>query len=421
METIQYLNTHKKEIFNLGDKLFKNPELGYKEFKTKEILTDYLKANGFKIENECFETAFTVSIGSGHPHIGLIAELDAIPTLGHPYANKKDNNAAHSCGHSTQCTIMASVISALKQKGIKNGKVTLFFTPAEEFTDVNYRKKLIKEKKIKYIGGKINMLEKGMFDDVDILIHAHTMGQNPQYHFSLNTHLGGFVHKTITFKGKAAHAAVLPYLGINALNAFTIFNTSVNALRETFKEEDMIRIHGIITEGGQTVNAIPERVIYECYVRSLNLNAIDEVSKKVDNAAIYSAKAIGANASIKTVPGYLPLVQERRVNDIIKKEMLKYCKLEEINDDEISMAAGDIGDISVFKPTVQFGYTGFKGVCHGKDLCVSDNNRAYLEPAKIIVKTVEELLSNTKLTQKIIKEYKPRMSKKDYLAYINQK
>ena len=143
-------NINEKELLELGNKLFKCPELGYKEFKTKKILTDYLTAKGFKIEGECFETAFKVSIGKGKLHIGLIAELDAIPTLGHKYANKNDNNAAHACGHSSQCTIMAGVISALKETKF-NGKVTLFFTPGEEYTDIKYREKLIKEKKIKYI------------------------------------------------------------------------------------------------------------------------------------------------------------------------------------------------------------------------------------------------------------------------------
>ena len=85
------------------------------------------------------------------------------------------------------------------------------------------------------------------------------------------------------------------------------------------------------------------------------------------------------------------------------------------------MAAGDIGDISIFKPTIQFGYTGFKGACHSKDLCIVDNNKAYIEPAKIIINTIYELLNNKQLSNKIIKEYKPRMSKKEYLAYINQK
>ena len=137
-----------------------------------------------------YETAFSVTIGEGYPHIGLIAELDALPTLGHPFASKKDN-AAHSCGHSTQCTIMASVLLALKET-IKKGTVTLYFTPAEEFTDIDYRQKLIKEKKIRYIGGKINMLTGGCFDEADMLIHLHTMGHG-KYHFSLNTSLAGFI------------------------------------------------------------------------------------------------------------------------------------------------------------------------------------------------------------------------------------
>ena len=98
---------NKKEIEKLANNLFNNPELGYKEVKTKEYLVDYLTSHGFQIESECFNTAFSVSVGSGHPHIGLIAELDAIPTLGHPCANKDDNNAAHACGHSSQCVDMA--------------------------------------------------------------------------------------------------------------------------------------------------------------------------------------------------------------------------------------------------------------------------------------------------------------------------
>ena len=142
----------KNRLLKLADDLLKHPELGYKEFKTKQYLVDYFKEIGLKIENECFETAFSVSIGSGHPHIGLIAELDAIPTLGHIYANKDDNNAAHACGHSSQCVSMAGVMAMLKDETFK-GKITLFFTPAEEYTDIQYRESLIKAKKIKYIGG----------------------------------------------------------------------------------------------------------------------------------------------------------------------------------------------------------------------------------------------------------------------------
>lgn len=411
------LDKDKKTLFELGDELFKHPQLGYKETINKQILEDYLNSHGIKTTNLGFKTAFKASIGSGNPKIGLIAELDAIPTLGHPYANKDDNNAAHSCGHSTQCAIMAYTLVKLKDV-LKKGTVTLYFTPAEEFTDVKYRQGLIKKKEINYIGGKINMLTAGQFDDEDLFIHLHTMG-NSKYHFSLNTALTGFIYKEITFNGKASHAAVAPEKGVNALGAFTLFNNAINILRETFKEEDYIRLHGIVSNGGQTVNSIPEKVVYECYVRSLNNNVLLDVANKIDNAAKHCAKALGASATIKSIPGYLPMHQSRLINDVIKKQMLKICKEEDIHDDEISMAAGDIGDLSCFKPTVQFGYSGFKGNCHGKDLCVVDYNRAYLDPSKVVYDTVLYLSSNNEYVKKIKKDFKPALSKKEYLEYIN--
>ena len=410
------LDKNSSELYELGDELFVHPELGYKEYTNKKILSDYFARNGLQIEELGFRTAFKVSIGSGHPHIGLIAELDAIPTLGHPFANKADSNAAHSCGHSTQCAIMAYTLVSLKDT-LKKGRVTLYFTPAEEFTDIAFRKQLIRNKEINYIGGKVNMLTAGQFADEDLLIHCHTMGQG-NYRFSLNTSLSGFIYKEIIFKGVASHAAVAPHNGVNALNAFVLFDNAMNMLRETFKEEDYIRIHGMVAEGGQTVNSIPSRVVYECYVRSMNQDVLKEVADRVDNAARHCAKAIGANVTIKSTPGYLPMHQNRLINDIIRKNMLKYCELKDIHDDEVSMAAGDIGDISCFKPTVQFGYSGFKGNCHGKDLCVADKNRAYLEPAKVIYDTVTYLSQHQEYVDRIKSEFKPSMTMKEYLEYL---
>ena len=98
--------------------------------------------------------------------------------------------------------------------------------------------------------------------------------------------------------------------------------------------------------------------------------------------------------------------------------MLKYCSIEEIHDDEVSMAAGDIGDVSCFKPTVQFGYSGFAGNCHGKDLCIVDKDRAYLEPAKVIYDTALYLSQQQEYVDRIIKEFKPSLTKEEYLEYL---
>ena len=95
------LDRKKEELYALGDRLFRNPELGYKEYETKKILTEYFEKNGLKVEELGYRTAFRISVGSGRPHIGLIAELDAIPTLGHPFENKKDHGVyklKNKCG-----------------------------------------------------------------------------------------------------------------------------------------------------------------------------------------------------------------------------------------------------------------------------------------------------------------------------------
>lgn len=420
MKAKQYIETNKKEIIELGRTLFKTPELGYKEFETKKILVNYFIKNNIKINSEYFETGFSVSVGKGHPHIGLIAELDAIPTLGHKYANKKDNNAAHSCGHSTQCAIMTAAFVALAKQNIDKGKITLYFTPAEEYTDFEYKDNLIKQNKIKYYSGKINMLTSGMFDDVDMLLHIH-MKFESNNHFSVGGTLGGFIYKEITFNGKATHAALAPDKGVNALNAFVLFENAVNMLRETFVDEDKVRVHGIIKDGGQTINSIPERVVYECYVRSMNENTIFEVSNKIDNAALHCAKAIGGTCKIKTKPGYLPFIQNNIINDIVYKNMLKYCNAEEIKKGSKSIAASDMGDLSVFIPSVEFGYGGFKGIAHSKDVEIIDENRVYIETAKLMVDIIENLLNDKKTYKLIKKDFKPRLTKQDYFNFLNNK
>ena len=417
MKADKYLDKNKQDLYSFGDELFIHPELGYKEFTNKKLLEDYFKANGLKTKNLGFETAFSVSIGKGKPHIGLIAELDAIPTLGHPYANKDDNNAAHSCGHSTQCAIMANAIVALSKQGIDKGKITLFFTPAEEYTDIDYRKKLIKEKKIKYIGGKVNMLASGQFDDVDMFIHCHATNSK-DFEFSVGSALAGFSYKRISFLGKASHAAMAPEAGIDAMDMFVKFYEKIKELKTKYDPKEMVRLHGILVEGGQSVNSIPERVIYEMYVRSINPDILLELNKTVDKEAKKVAKAIGGKAKIETTPGYLPMLPSIPLTKVVESCVKKYTK--RIGYNEKSIAAGDVGDISVFKPIIQFGYTGFKGYCHSRELLVEDYEKVYLIPSKIVVDTVNKLLSNDELVEEI-KNYKPRMSKEEYMRYINAK
>lgn len=415
----EHIDANREEIIALGDKLFATPELGFKEVKTGQIIEEYLQKHGLKVSLRFSHTGFAVTLGDGSPHIGLIAELDAIPTLGHPCADPV-TTAAHACGHSTQCTIMLAALDAIKTEMPDfNGRITLFFTPAEEFTDIPFRQQLVKEGKVRYFSGKQNMIADHLIDDVDLFIHLHAMG-DPDHHFSLGSSLAGFTYKKYTFLGRSSHAAVLPHLGINALNECNLFLTAVAMLRETFREEDLVRIHGIIAEGGNTVNSIPDKVVYESYVRSNNPAFLLELSHKLTETAIHCAKAIGGDCQVEDIPGYLPLNQDEELNKTVLENLLKFAPMEDILFGEKSVAGGDVGDICVFKPVVQFGYNGFAGRIHGDDMKIVDKDEVYITQAKVVCGIVYDLLTEPERIAKVKEKFTPKMTYDEYIAHLNQ-
>ena len=417
-KTADYIENNKEETIALGDELFRNPELGFHEFKTGKIIEKYLEEHNLKVDQRFAYTGFSVTIGSGRPHIGIMAELDAIPTRGHPCADP-ESTAAHACGHSTQCTAMLAALDAISQHIDElKGTVTLYFNPAEEFTDLPYRQQLVKEGKIRYLSGKENMLVDHVLDDVDCIIHIHAMGDD-RYHFSVGSTLAGFVYKKITFIGKAAHAAMMPHLGVNALNACALFLNAVAYLRETFRDEDMVRIHGIIDEGGNTVNSIPDKVVYECYVRTANYSILQTLNRQVADAARHCAAAIGGSCIVEDTPGYFPLIQDETLNKTIEENILDYANASLIKHNETSVAAGDVGDICLFKPIVQYGYNGISGRIHGADMKIADPYEVYITQAKIISGCVLDLLQQPDRVEEIKKNFQVKMTLEDYIKYLN--
>lgn len=416
-ELYDYIEAHQQETMKLGDTLFHNPELGFHEFKTGRIIREYLESHGLIVDRECAYTGFTVTIGSGKPHIGIIAELDAIPTAKHPDADP-ETGAAHACGHSTQVTMALAALDALNQQiNDLPGTVTLYFTPAEEFTDLDYRRRLQQEGKIRYLSGKENMIYEHVFDDADCIIHFHAKG-NSDYRYSVDSTLAGFIYKKITFLGKAAHAAVLPHLGVNALNECTLFLNALAMLRETFRDEDMVRVHGIIDDGGNTVNSIPDKVVYECYVRTINPDILHSLNDQLTTAAHSCAAAIGGSCIVEDTPGYLPLIQSKELCEVVYENILDFAKPEEVQFSELSVAAGDVGDIASFKPLIQYGYSGLTGRIHGEDLKIADPYEVYITQAKIIAGTVYDLLTEPEKLKKVTDSFKPTMTYDEYLKYL---
>ena len=192
--------------------------------------------------------------GKGAPGttVALIGELDALPINNARHTNP-ETGAAHCCGHNAQLAGVMGAALALCDPEIKaalDGNIVFFSAPAEEFVEIEFKDNLRQQGKIRYGGGKCELIRIGAFDDIDISVghHIHTERGDA---FILNGSSNGFVNKTIRYTGKAAHSAGMPEKGIDALNAATLALHAIDMQREGFKDEDAVRCHGFISRGGR--------------------------------------------------------------------------------------------------------------------------------------------------------------------------
>ncbi|MFO8143588.1 MAG: amidohydrolase [Dehalococcoidales bacterium] len=252
------------ESGRLGDlslKIHSHPEMGFDERKAVGWLGTYLGGKGFSVENGIcgLSTAFRARYGDGKPVLGIIAEYDALPGLG------------HACGHNI---IAASAVgAAVAIRAVIDslgGSVVVLGTPAEEMG-----------------GGKVTMLEMGAFSELDMAMMLHP----GVYDIATIRALASQVLK-VEFFGKAAHAAARPEAGINALEAMLQSFTAINSLRQHIS--DRARIHGIITDGGQAANIVPEHSAGVFIVRAESDAYLDELKQKVVNCFSGAATASGA-------------------------------------------------------------------------------------------------------------------------------
>ncbi len=421
---IHYIDDISDQIIEMGMNLYKNPELGFKEFKTADYIINFLehlskKSGDIRIERNISRTGIKSQIGSGGVNICIIADMDAIPTLGHPLASD-DNNAAHACGHSNQLAIMLGVFKTIYDLDIMKkygGRLTFIATPAEEYTDLYFRKELRKKGEITYLSGKQDMIAKGIFDDVDVIINCHSMGGASTKVANVNSSLTGFLSKSVKYYGVASHAGAEPHRGVNALNAAMIGLNAVHVQRETFLDENNVRVHGIITNGGQTVNSVPELVELEFMIRGNDVEAIIDANDKVNRALKAGAYAVGARCEIHDASGYLPFHQNKMISAILKNNMSTLIPLENIEDGGRCMASGDVGDLGAIKPTVQLGFGGFAGNIHGSDFRIADNEMAYIIPTKAIAMSIYDLLMNdAQLTKHVTDKFTPIYTKDEYIS-----
>lgn len=274
---------------------------------------------------------------------------------------------------------------------------------------------------IKYGGGKSELIRVGAFDDVDISIVHHLDSSGSDIILG-DSSSNGFVSKLTKYRGRASHAAAAPYLGINAVNASTIGLNSIAYQRETFREEDTVRVHSIITKGGGIVNVIPDEVVVESLVRANNIEAIIDASKKVDRAFKAGALAIGAEVEIQTAAGYLPVIplKPSEIMIDISKEILPNGKIKINNFGEHSNGSSDVGDLTHILPVLKFDTGGCVGQLHSKDFEVVDEEIAYIITAKIMALTAYRLLrDNGKEAKKVISDFKPKLTIEEYRNFMD--
>ena len=408
------------KITAIEEDIFAEPELGYKEFKTAAKVKKVFEELGIEYQDE---VAITGVIGKaeGGQHnakIAVMGELDAVVCPGHRCADPV-TGAAHSCGHHAQIASLVGVAYALKESGILpelGGDVALMAVPAEEGVELEYRNELMQQGKISYLGGKQEFIKLGVFDDVDAMIMQHTIGGKQSYAGGPGGM--GFVAKIIQYHGKESHAAA-PHQGINALDAAKVGLMACDCLRSTFKDEDGIRFHPIITKGGSLVNVVPAFVQIETFVRGYTTEAIKDASFKVDRALRAGADALGATCDIYNLPGYLFSVESPELKELVEGNMRTV-----FGEENITTGSGfttEANDVSNVIPTVHAMVGGAEGVGHSSNYEIADKKMAYLDSAKMLVMSVIDLLANgAEKALEVKKNFKAPLTKESYIQLMEE-
>ena len=414
------IDKNRDKIIALGDAIFSEPELGYKEFKTAEKVKKAFDEMGYKYTDGHAITGIIAPLKGGESKVkvAIMGELDAVVAPNHRCANK-ETGVAHSCGHHAQIASMVGAAYAFKDTGILEelgGDVVLMAVPAEEYVELGYRNELRKAGKIWFLGGKQEFVRLGLYDDIDICVMQHTELGNV---INCGQKYNGFVGKLVQYIGKEAHAGGAPHLGINALNAAQIGLMAVNANRETFQDKDQIRVHPIITKGGDLVNVVPADVRIETYVRGNNVPAILDGSFKVTRAFKAGGDAVGAQCEVTELPGYMPFVVNNELDDVMYQNALKLVDTDKIKVDLEGPGTGgstDAGDLSHIMPIIHAHVGGAEGIFHSESFEVPDKELAYITAAKLLATTTIDLLADGAAKALEIKShFKPLMTKEEYL------
>ena len=411
------------EIIGLGEQIGRHPELGFKEVKTARLVEETLGRLGLAPKSGLALTGVRADVagraGAG-PTFAVLGELDGLVVTGHPVADPQ-TGAAHACGHNAQVAgLLGAAMGLLDSAALDHlaGRVVFFAVPAEEYGDIEWRVTQARAGKLEFLGGKPELLRLGHFDDVDLSMMIHMTSRPEDGKAGVPTSNNGCIVKTVRYLGRASHAGSAPHMGINALYAAQIGLAAINALRETFRDEDTIRVHPIITHGGSQVNVIPGEVRLETYVRGRTVETILDANAKVDRAFRAGALALGAKVEIETLPGYMPMTCDATMARMYRDNAVAFVG--EAHYRQIGHRTGstDMGDLSMVMPVLHPYMGGATGSGHGADFQIVDRDLAYVGIAKGLAGMVVDLLADGATgAREVLKSARPPMTREQYLAF----
>lgn len=387
---ISELENIREELISLSKKIHENPELAFKEYKAVENITRLLDKHGFKIEKGIagLDTAFRAEYkGKGDgPTIAYLAEYDALPEIG------------HGCGHNLIAAISTGAAIGLSKIADKiNGTIVLLGTPGEERG-----------------GGKVTMVNQGVFDDIDYALMMHPSVSNMICRGGLATR-----GLEIEYFGKSSHSAA-PEFGINSLQAVIQTFNAIDNLRALFPLKS--NVNGIITEGGTASNIIPDYAAATFSVRADTVKDLKVVVDYIENAVESIEKLTGARAKITRTKVYAERYPNRLIAERLKENIAQFGEKMEYPHPNMKYGSSDIGNVGLKVPIIhsyfkiaELGVNGHS-IEFTKAAASDKANEQLIKTAKALALTGFDIFDNKELQADIYEEFNktvPKYSKAD--------
>jgi len=353
-------------LLELSHRIHENPELCFEEQRAAAWLASYLETLGVAVEKPAFglDTAFVAEIGTGRPRVALLCEYDALPDIG------------HACGHNLIAAAGVGAAAGLARVCDQlDGSIRVLGTPAEEGG-----------------GGKAIMGRNGAFADVDVAMMIHPSGVE-----MLGIDALAITALEVEFRGQAAHAAAAPHRGVNALDAMVTAYGAIAQLRQHIPAGQ--RVHGIITDGGQAANVVPERAAGLFFVRAANRGDLAVLEKRVRECFRAGSVATGATVSVtKKGEDYDELVSNEPLAALYAANLRRLGR--EVTPAGQVTGSTDMGNVSQIVPSIHpmLQIAPADVPLHTREFCrwaaSERGDRGVIDGAKLLAMTAIDYLSD---------------------------